>query len=346
MRNKANETHASESEARLAAETRLAAATRLVASEANFAILTNAMQQMVWSALPDGYHDYYNDRWYEFTGVPLGSTDGEEWNGMSHPDDQERAWANWRRSLETGEPYQIEYRLRHHSGHYRWTLDRALPVRGAEGQITRWIGTCTDIDEQKRIVEDSALLSRELSHRIKNIFAIISGLINQIVEHYRFRHIDRIIISGDDVAIDDRGVPPVALVIHELATNAAKYGALLTEKGQVTIDIARTGDDLTIDWTERNGPYLAGAPTVSGFDTRLAELSTERQLGSKIGISVEPGRAAGSAEPQVLSPSPLGHGQPRAAATISRRSLSPAGLLFTPSRPSNGSPASRGLPVR
>lgn len=89
MRNKANETHAGESEARLAAETRLAAATRLVASEANFAILTNAMQQMVWSALPDGYHDYYNDRWYEFTGVPLGSTDGEEWNGMFHPDDQE-----------------------------------------------------------------------------------------------------------------------------------------------------------------------------------------------------------------------------------------------------------------
>ncbi|MFM5893555.1 MAG: sensor histidine kinase [Novosphingobium sp.] len=305
----------------------------LVASEASFAILTDAMPQMVWSTLPDGYHDYYNARWYEFTGVPVGSTDGEEWNGMFHPDDQQRAWAAWQHSLTTGEPYEIEYRLRHHSGEYRWTLGRALPVRSEQGEITRWIGTCTDIDDQKRMADHNALLSRELSHRIKNIFAIISGLINltrqvakgprpelvelaqrvaalgrahefarphseqsspnvpvgtlrglisQIVEPYQFSHIDRIVISGDDVAIDDRGATPVALVIHELATNAAKYGALLTEKGQVTIAITRVGDNLTISWTERNGPYLAGAPTTSGFGSKLAELSVERQLGGTI----------------------------------------------------------------
>jgi two-component sensor histidine kinase len=110
----------------------------------------------------------------------------------------------------------------------------------------------------------------------------LRGLISQIVEPYRFLQLDRIVISGDDVAIDDRGATPVALVIHELATNAAKYGALLTENGQVTIAIAATGDDLTIDWTERNGPPLAGAPTVSGFGTRLAKLSAERQLGGVI----------------------------------------------------------------
>ena len=148
------------------------------ASEASFAILTDAMPQMVWSTLPDGYHDYYNARWYEFTGMPVGSTDGEAWNGLFHPDDQDRAWAMWRHSLATGDPYEIEYRLRHHSGTFRWTLGRALPVRGSQGEITRWIGTCTDIDETKRIADLNALLSRELSHRIKNIFAIISGLIN------------------------------------------------------------------------------------------------------------------------------------------------------------------------
>jgi PAS domain-containing protein len=69
--------------------------------------------------LPDGFHDYYNDRWYEFTGVPYGSTDGDAWNGMFHPDDQERARKVWKHSLETGEPYEIEYRLRHRSGDYR-----------------------------------------------------------------------------------------------------------------------------------------------------------------------------------------------------------------------------------
>ena len=100
-------------------------------SDARFAVLADTMPQMVWSTLPDGSHDYYNARWYEFTGVPPGSTDGEAWNGMFHPDDQERAWARWRHSLATGEPYEIEYRLRHHSGEYRWTLGRALPLRDA-----------------------------------------------------------------------------------------------------------------------------------------------------------------------------------------------------------------------
>ncbi|MBS0640783.1 MAG: PAS domain-containing protein [Proteobacteria bacterium] len=116
-------------------------------SEAKAAAITNSIEQMIWSTRPDGFHDFYNQRWYEFTGVPVGSTDGEAWNGMFHPDDQERAWSVWRRSLETGEPYQIEYRLRHRSGQYRWVLGRAQPVRDADGVITRWYGTCTDIDD-------------------------------------------------------------------------------------------------------------------------------------------------------------------------------------------------------
>ncbi|ATE63008.1 hypothetical protein COO09_05215 [Rhizorhabdus dicambivorans] len=135
------------------------------------------MPQMVWSTLPDGFHDYYNAQWYEFTGVPKGSTDGEGWNGMFHPDDQERAWSRWRHSLRTGESYEIEYRLRHRSGAYRWTLGRALAVRNEEGEIVRWVGTCTDIHEQKQVAQQNEILSRELSHRIKNIFAVLSGLI-------------------------------------------------------------------------------------------------------------------------------------------------------------------------
>lgn len=149
----------------------------LVRMNSAFRILTDAMPQMVWSTLPDGFHDYYNARWYEFTGMPPGSTDGEGWNGMFHPDDQDYAWGIWRHSLETGEPYEINYRLRHHSGEYRWTLGRALPLRNERGEIVRWIGTCTDIHESKMMAEENEILSRELSHRIKNIFAVINGLI-------------------------------------------------------------------------------------------------------------------------------------------------------------------------
>jgi PAS domain S-box-containing protein len=149
----------------------------LSAAQASLKVLMDLMPQMVWSTQPDGFHDYYNARWYEFTGVPRGSTDGEGWNGMFHPDDQQRAWARWRQSLATGQPYEIEYRLRRYDGDYRWTLGRAMPVRDDDGVITRWIGTCTDIDDAKLAAEQNELLSRELSHRIKNIFAVISGLI-------------------------------------------------------------------------------------------------------------------------------------------------------------------------
>ncbi|MGF1621424.1 MAG: PAS domain-containing protein, partial [Rhodomicrobiaceae bacterium] len=122
-----------------------------------FQALTDSIDQMIWSTRPDGFHDYFNQRWYEYTGVSKGATDGEEWNGMFHPDDQERAWERWRHSLETGEPYHIEYRLRHHSGVYRWVLGRGQPVLDEQGRIRRWFGTCTDIQE---IVDAREILAR------------------------------------------------------------------------------------------------------------------------------------------------------------------------------------------
>ncbi|WP_207456358.1 hybrid sensor histidine kinase/response regulator [Azospirillum sp. SYSU D00513] len=138
-------------------EERKRAEAALAESDARFRAITDSIDQMIWSARPDGFHDYYNRRWYEYTGMPDGATDGEGWNGMFHPDDRERAWAAWRHSLETGEPYRIEYRLRHHSGRYRWVLGRAQPVRGPAGAVTRWFGTCTDIQD---IVEARETLAR------------------------------------------------------------------------------------------------------------------------------------------------------------------------------------------
>jgi PAS domain S-box-containing protein len=126
-------------------------------SEERLRAITNSIDQMIWSTTPDGYHDYYNQRWYDFTGVPSGSTDGEGWAGMFHPEDQDRAWSVWRHSLDTGDPYHIEYRLRHRSGKYRWVLGRAQAVRNDDGEITRWFGSCTDIQD---IVDAREVLAR------------------------------------------------------------------------------------------------------------------------------------------------------------------------------------------
>ncbi|MBD9388465.1 PAS domain S-box protein [Agrobacterium sp. AGB01] len=122
---------------------------KLWESESGLRALTNSIDQMVWATRPDGFHDFYNDRWYEFTGVEPGSTDGAGWNEIFHPDDRDRAWAVWQDCLHTGKPYHIEYRLRHSSGQYRWVIGRANPIHNSVGQITRWYGTCTDVHELK-----------------------------------------------------------------------------------------------------------------------------------------------------------------------------------------------------
>ncbi len=149
-------------------------------SEERFRAITNSIDQMIWSTRPDGHHDYYNQRWYDLTGVPQGSTDGEAWNGMFHPEDQHRAWSTWRHCLATGETYHIEYRLRHRSGDYRWVLGRAQPVRNEAGEITRWFGTCTDIQEIVDAREVLAKSREELTREIEQRTAKLVEAQNQL----------------------------------------------------------------------------------------------------------------------------------------------------------------------
>ena len=160
---------------------RAAAVTALRESEAKFRAIANSIDPMIWSTRPDGFHDYYNDRWYEYTGVPYGSTDGAGWNEMFHPDDRERAWAAWAQSLESGEPYRIEYRLRHHSGVYRWVLGHAQAVRDDAGRITRWFGTCTDIQD---IVDAREVLARSRTE-LENAVAERTGQLMAAEERLR-----------------------------------------------------------------------------------------------------------------------------------------------------------------
>ena len=175
---------------------------RLRASEERFQATVNSVDQMVWTTLPDGYHDFYNDRWYEFTGVPDGSTDGDAWNGMFHPEDQERAFAKWNRSLATGEPYEIEYRLRHHTGEYRWVLGKAQPMRDDEGKIVRWYGTCTDIHERVQAREVLARSREDLEESVKRRTAELGALRVERDRAWEMA-VDLLAVVGPDAVIQD-----------------------------------------------------------------------------------------------------------------------------------------------
>ena len=130
-------------------------------SEQSYRQLADAMPQIVWTANPDGWLDYYNQRWFDYTGMTLAETQGWGWKPVLHPDDLDRCVALWTHAVRTGEQYEVEYRFKNASdGSYRWHLGRASAVRDEQGRIVKWYGTCTDIDDQK-MAEDALLSARD-----------------------------------------------------------------------------------------------------------------------------------------------------------------------------------------
>ena len=130
-------------------------------SHIEFRLVADSLPQMLWSALPDGFHDYFNRQWYEFTGLADESTNGDGWIASFHPDDQAAVRDKWAHCLSNGDQFEMEYRLRRHDVQYRWVIGRASPIRAQDGGIVRWIGTCTDIDKAKRQAEHDEITAAD-----------------------------------------------------------------------------------------------------------------------------------------------------------------------------------------
>jgi len=131
---------------------------KLVESEARLAgvtLLAEAIPQIVWSARPDGQLDYFNRRWSLYTGLAPEDGVGSAWSRVVHPDDLDRVADRWREAIQSGEIYQVEFRMRRGSdGAYRWFLARGELVQDDAGQVRKWFGTWTDIDDQKRTEQE------------------------------------------------------------------------------------------------------------------------------------------------------------------------------------------------
>ena len=145
----------------------------LLESERSRAQMIEVMPQLVWTGFPDGQIEYFNQNWYTYTGLPRGGGLGESWQEVLHPDDLPRTIEVWSEAIRTGGDYEIELRIRNAQGDYRWFLARANPLRDADGRITRWFGSTTDIDDLRR-TEDRL---RENEERFRTATRAVSDIL-------------------------------------------------------------------------------------------------------------------------------------------------------------------------
>lgn len=301
------------------------AAEALEQSNRRFNIVSEFIPQIVWSADASGRHDYFNRRWTEFTGIAPRDIGPETWKELVHPQDKPRVDRAWEACLATGETYSIDYRYRYRDGSYRWLKVLAKPLRDADGALTRWYGTSTDIDDVKQLEAEREIVARELDHRIGNLFALVTALVNLtareapdvqamtdalrgrlttlhdahgLIRHHQdiapttvvelLRRIlapyengtERVVIAGDDLPVASTAITSIALIFHELATNAVKHGALKDSEGLLRIDLRRNGDRFMIDWQEVSHSRTAACPG-TGFGSRLLESIVGGQLRGK-----------------------------------------------------------------
>jgi PAS domain S-box-containing protein len=252
----------------------------------------------------------------------------EDFFGAIHPDDAQRVRDSLSRAIADKDKYSEEYRLLGHDGAWHWVIARGECLYDHEGRPARFPGAIVDISELKESEEARSILLRELNHRVKNIFAVVSGLISmtarsattprEMADALRGRlsalsaahdlirsavlgetemaetilladllkrilapHVDRpeqLVISGPALMLGPNATTSLALVFHELATNAAKYGALADADGELRVSWECSPTDVTLEWSERTAATTDAPPTHRGFGSQLIEMSVQRQL--------------------------------------------------------------------
>ncbi|MCO5951059.1 PAS domain-containing sensor histidine kinase [Mucilaginibacter flavidus] len=157
----------------------------LFLSREHFKYLANNIPQMTWTNLPDGEVDYYNQQWYDYTGLDQQDTKKWGWRKVLHPDDLQATMDRFAESLKTGEIFEVENRYkRGYDGAYRWHLNRAIPLRDEKNEVVFWVGTATDIEDQKKEMERKDEFIGIASHELKTPLTSLKGYL-QLISSYK-----------------------------------------------------------------------------------------------------------------------------------------------------------------
>ena len=146
---------------------RVEARKRLEESEASFRLLADSMPQFVWSGDQEGNLTYFNQAVYEYSGLSPQLMKQRGWLQIVHPDDKDTTLRTWLHAIRTGRDFSFEHRFRRHDGRYRWQLSRAVPLKDAEGTVQMWVGTSTDIHDQKEFTNELEKVVQERTAELK-----------------------------------------------------------------------------------------------------------------------------------------------------------------------------------
>ena len=163
------------------------AAKALRESESRYRKLAEALPLLVWTCKPNGECDYLSKQWIEYTGVAEKVQLGFGWLSLIHPDDYTRTEQAWKVAYQTGAQYDVEFRLRRADGAYRWFKTRGVPVKNPDGEVEKWFGSCTDIEDQKKISEDrrDLLISEQKARTLAELLNRVGPMLLQELDPQR-----------------------------------------------------------------------------------------------------------------------------------------------------------------
>ncbi len=246
--------------ARLYAEAR-EARDRAEAAEARFRSLADAIPQIVWAIDAGGNHEYLSPKWHEYTGQGLDMPLSERWCQALHPEDYDECFRRWATAVETGTPWQLEYRIRRADGAYRWHLGRSVPIF-ADGRVVKWYGTATDINDQKRAIRTRddilATVSHDLRNPLGNILLSVElleekgleqdpGLVEAIKRAAnRMSTLIRDLLDITAVEGGELSLHPRAVQIGPLVAEAVKQQQQLAKQKRVTLELISSAIDVVV----------------------------------------------------------------------------------------------------
>jgi PAS domain S-box-containing protein len=276
---------------------RMEAAEALRRSEESFRFLADAMPQITWTARPDGTPDYFNQRWFDYTGLTFARTRDEGWRHVVHHEDLHALNDRWAIACDTGHAFEAEARfIRASDRSPRWHLMRAFPQRDYNERIIRWVGTCTDIHDQK---EARALLEKLVEKRTRELSVAQEALtsVNRVQQaildgtHLGIISTDpqgRIVIfnAGAERMLGYRRedlqghfTPLIIFDPHEVERRAVELGQLLGRAVEPGFDVlvarARVGDIDEREWTcvRRDGSALPAQISITALHTSEGAIS-------------------------------------------------------------------------